>query len=398
MKELQSIVDAAAEAERTGVQTLLATVVQVEGSTYRRPGAHLLVTEDGRFAGSISGGCLERDLVERARTLTRDGAPALVTYNTTDDDLIVGFGAGCRGVVRILVERPAHDGRPDPVAFIRECLRRRRTGVLATLYQADGPVGVTCGERIALFEEGDAVGDICNAELRPRVAADARDALALGRSTTKAYSLASGAVRVFFDVIRPPVSLVICGAGRDAVPVVRMARELGWRVTVVDWRPALATRESVPMAHDIVLTPAEGLSERVRLERCDAVLVMTHNYLQDRALLAQLLPSPVPYIGVLGPGARTQELLLELQSQRVAWTDAQLARLHAPVGLDIGAEEPETIALAILAEIQAVLAGRSGGSLRHRAGPIHLETEPQRAVKGTAPWAETQTARDPSRR
>ena len=150
MKELQSIVDAAAEAERNGVQTLLATVVQVEGSTYRRPGAHLLVTGDGRFAGSISGGCLERDLVERARSLTPDGAPALVIYNTTDDDLIFGFGAGCRGVVRILVERPGRDGRPDPVAFIRECLRRRRTGVLATAYQAEGPAAVACGAAVVL--------------------------------------------------------------------------------------------------------------------------------------------------------------------------------------------------------------------------------------------------------
>jgi xanthine/CO dehydrogenase XdhC/CoxF family maturation factor len=398
MKELQSIVDAAAEAERTGVPTLLATVVQVEGSTYRRPGAHLLVTEDGRHTGSISGGCLERDLVERARTLTRAGAPALVTYNTADDDLIFGFAAGCRGVIRILVERPGCDGRPDPVAFIRECLRRRRPGVLATVYQVEGPVGVACGERVLLAQDSDFTGDIRNAHLRSRVAGDARDALAIGRSTTTAYALTSGAARVFFDVIRPPVSLVICGAGRDALPVVRLARELGWQVTVVDWRPALATRESVPLAHEIVLSSAEALSERVRLERCDAVLVMTHNALQDRALLAQLLPSPVPYIGVLGPRTRTHELLLEIQGQGVAWTDAQLARLYAPVGLDIGAEEPETIALAILAEIQAVLAGRSGGALRHRAGPIHLESELQPTGKGRAAWAETQTARDPSPR
>jgi len=398
MKELQSILDAAAEAERNGVRTLLATVVQVEGSTYRRPGAHLLVTEDGRYAGSISGGCLERDLVERARSLTRHGAPALVTYNTTDDDLIFGFGAGCRGVVRILVERPGCDGRPDPVAFIRECLHRGRTGVLATVYQAEGPVAVACGERVLLPADGDAEGDVQEADLRSRMVGDARDALALGRSTTKAYSLVSGAARVFFDVIRPPVSLVICGAGRDALPVVRMARDLGWHVTVVDWRPALATRESFPLAHDVVLSSAEALSARVRLERCDAALVMTHNALQDRALLAQLLPSQVPYVGVLGPRARTHELLLELQSQGVMWTDAQLARIHAPVGLDIGAEEPETIALAILAEIQAVLAGRSGGALRHRAGPIHVASGTQLATTERAPWAETQTAGDPSRR
>ena len=202
------------------------------------------------------------------------------------------------------------------------------------------------------------IGDIRNAELRSRVAGDARDALALGRSTTRAYSLTSGAGRVFFDVIRPPVSLVICGAGRDALPVVRMAREFGWHVTVVDWRPALATRESVPLAHDIVLTPAEGLSERVRLERCDAVLVMTHNYLQDRALLAQTPAVPGAVHRRAGPRSSDARAAAGASKRGVPGTDAQLARVHAPVGLDIGAEEPETIALAILAEIQAVLAGR----------------------------------------
>ncbi len=389
MKELQSIVDAAADAERVGAQTILATIVHVEGSTYRRPGAHLLVIEDGRYAGSISGGCLERDLVERARTLTRGDAPALVTYNTTDDDLIAGFGAGCRGVVRILVERPGVDGRPDPVAFIRECLSRRRPGVLATVCQVEGAMGAVCGERIVLPENGDAAGDVRDADLRSRIGGDARDALALGRSTSRAYALDSGRVHVFFDVIRPPVSLVICGAGRDALPVVYLARELGWRVTVADWRSALATREAVPLAHEVVLSASEALSQRVRLEQCDAALVMTHNALQDRALLGQLLSSPLPYIGVLGPRARTHELLLELQSQGATWTDAQLARLHAPVGLDIGAEEPETIALAVLAEIQAVLAGRPGGRLRDKAGPIHSESAPQGAGAGKASWAET---------
>ncbi len=398
MKELQRIVEAAAEAARAGAQTILATVVHVEGSAYRRPGAHLLVTEDGRYAGSISGGCLERDLAERARTLARGGVPAVVTYNTTDDDLIAGFGAGCRGVVRILVERPGRDGRPDPVAFIRECLSCRRSGVLATVYEVEGAPGAVCGERILLPEEGDALGDIRDADLRSRVGEDARDALALGRSIGKAYSLVSGTVRVFFDVIRRPVSLVICGAGRDALPVVRLARELGWRVAVVDWRSALATPEAVPLAHEVVLAASEALSQRVRLDQCDAALVMTHNALQDRALLGQLLSSPVPYIGALGPRARTHELLLELQSRGATWTDAQLARLHAPVGLDIGAEEPETIALAVLAEIQAVLAGRPGGRLRDKTGPIHSEPAPQRAGAGKASWAETQTASDPSRR
>lgn len=178
----------------------------------------------------------------------------------------------------------------------------------------------------------------------------------------------------------------------------RLARELGWRVTVVDWRPALATRESVPLAHEIVLSSGEALSQHVRLERYDAALAMTHNASQDRALLGQFLSSPVPYVGVLGPRVRTHELLLDLQGQGAVWTDAQMARLHAPVGLDIGAEEPEIIALAVLAEIQAVLAGRPGGPLRDKAGPIHSQSEPPSSKRGGRPWAETQTADDPLQR
>jgi len=390
MKELQSIVEATAEAEERGMETLLATVVQVEGSAYRRPGAHLLVTEEGPRAGSISGGCLERDLFERARVLARAGLPALVTYNTSDDDIIFGTGAGCRGVVRILVERPGCDGRPDPVAFIKECLARRCRGILATVCQADGAVAAACGDRLLLHQGGDATDDIRDADLRSQIARDAEDALTLSRSATKTYSLASGRVDVFFDVIRPPASLVVCGAGRDAFPLVRLARELGWHVVVVDWRPALATRDRFPWAHEVVLAAPEALPKRVRLDGDAAALVMTHNYLQDRALLAQLLPSPVRYIGMLGPRDRTHELLLELQGEGMPWDDAQAARVYAPVGLDIGAEEPEAIALAILAEIQAVLADRPGGSLRHRAGPIHLEIKPEEPT-GEGPWVETQS-------
>jgi len=174
-------------------------------------------------------------------------------------------------------------------------------------------------------------------------------------------------------VIRPPPRLLVFGAGPDAVPVVRIASELGWDVIVVDWRPAYARRESFPEASDVLLCEAERVGERVEVDETSAALVMTHHYLHDRSLLRFLLPSPIRFIGILGPRRRTESLLGELREEGASFTPQQLERLHGPAGLDIGAESPEQIALALIAEIQAVLAGRTGGWLCERKGPIHDE-------------------------
>jgi xanthine/CO dehydrogenase XdhC/CoxF family maturation factor len=393
MRELQGIVEAAEEAERGGKTAILATVVQVEGSAYRRPGAHMLITEDGWRAGSISGGCLESDLLERARALTEAGQPALVTYNTTDaGDVLLGVGLGCRGVIRVLVERLAPGRTPDPMAFLRSCLRDRRTGILATVFRLEGPVSTRVGARLLLHHDGRVSGDIQDAELTALVEEDARKALAGERSMSGAYSLQSGAAEVFLEAIRPPIPLVVFGAGHDAVPIVRLAKELGWHVTVVDGRSAYATSARFPSADSVVLSLPETMRDRVPLDKEAAALVMTHNYLQDRKLLEALLPSPVRYIGVLGPKSRTDEILSDLRSEGVAWTEEQLARLYAPVGLDIGTEGPEGIALAILAEIQAVRSNRFGGCLRQRTGPIHVGSGSEEPANGQRAWTGAKAA------
>jgi xanthine dehydrogenase accessory factor len=384
MRELSAILEAIQESQRAGQTAILATVVQVEGSAYRRPGARMLLIEDGWRAGSVSGGCLESDLLERAGPLTASGEPSLLTYDTTEEsDGILGSGVGCRGVVRILLERLAPGRAPDPIAFLRECLQRRQAGVLATVFSCDGAVSARVGARLLLRGDGRVTADIADAELAARVEQDARTVLRSGRSAVRQYALRAGTAAVFLEAIRPLLPLLICGAGHDALPMARLAKELGWYVTVVDARPAYATRERFPDADAVVTCPPEALPTRVRLDRETVTLVMTHSYLQDQRLLEVLLPSPVRYLGILGPRSRAQRLLADLRGQGLAWTDKQLERVYAPVGLDIGADGPEEIALAVLAEIQAVLAGRSGGSLRQRAGTIHGAEGAEQAMPGT---------------
>jgi xanthine/CO dehydrogenase XdhC/CoxF family maturation factor len=281
---------------------------------------------------------------------------------------------GCRGTVRILVERLTPGRTPDPVAFLRECLQGRGPGVLATVFRLQGSIGAKVGARLLLHHDGRVTCDVRDAGLAALVEEDARRAVETGRSGPRTYPFPSGAAEVFLEVVGPPTPLVIFGAGHDAAPIVRLAKELGWRVTVVDGRPAYATPGRFPSADEVVVSLPEAIPGRVRLDGDTAALVMTHNYLQDRKLLEILLPSPVRYLGVLGARSRTEQLLADLMGEGMTWPEEQLARLYAPVGLDIGAEGPEGIAIAVLAEIQAVLAGRSGGFLRRRTGSIHLES------------------------
>jgi xanthine/CO dehydrogenase XdhC/CoxF family maturation factor len=374
MNELRAILEAIEESRRTGKPAILATVVQVEGSAYRRPGARMLMTEAGWRAGSVSGGCLESDLLERAWELTASGQAALVTYDTTDEnDDVLGVGVGCRGVVRILLERLAPGRQPDPMGFLEDCLRRRQAGALVTIFSRDGAVRTAVGARLLVHADGRVTGDIQDAELAALAEQDARSALESGRPAAKVYPLRAGTAAAFIEAVRPPIPLVIFGAGQDATPMVRLAKELGWHVTVVDARAAFATRERFALADEVVACAPEAIRQRIRLEAETVALVMTHSYLQDQRLLGVLLPSPVRYLGILGPKSRTRRLLSDLTAQGAAWTDEEMARVYAPVGLDIGADGPEEIALAVLAEIRAVLAGRAGGSLRQRAGTIHGE-------------------------
>jgi xanthine/CO dehydrogenase XdhC/CoxF family maturation factor len=219
--------------------------------------------------------------------------------------------------------------------------------------------------------DGTVKSDIEDTALLAQIREDAQKALDNNRSTVKVYPLPLGKAEVFIEVIQPPVPLMIFGAGHDAVPLVRLAQELGWYVTVVDSRQADATRERFPSADEVILSRPESIGDRIGLDNRTVAVVMTHNYLHDLEILKTLLLSPVRYLGILGPKSRTGKLLQDLQEQGITPTENQLQHLYSPVGLDIGADTPEEIALSIVAEIQGVLANHSGGSLRNKLGPIH---------------------------
>ena len=364
MKELQDII-AIWEQLQESQTAALATLVKVVGSTYRRPGARMLIAPDTQV-GSLSGGCLESDVLERAQSVIENGCPVLVEYDTTaDDDLIWGLGLGCQGVATVLIERPGDE--PNALSVIARCLSQRQPGALATVFQGEG-TNVKVGDRLLWFPDGE-VNQIQNTQLAQCVRQDLQ--AAMGKtSTVQTYRLTEGMAEVFLEVIEPPTALVIFGVGFDAVPLVRFAKELGWHVTVVDPKARPATVERFSAADCVVLGFSE--SKQITFDEHTVAVIMTHNYLYDLELLPLLLPLSLTYLGILGPKQRTARLLAELQ-EGFHFNSAQ--HLYSPVGLDIGADNPEEIALAIAAEIQAVLQKRPGGFLKERNGSIHSRSE-----------------------
>jgi xanthine dehydrogenase accessory factor len=338
VSEIDAILEAAAERRARGERLALATVVSVRGSSYRRPGARLLVPEEGTPIGLISGGCLEEEAARLAREALALDAPMLVTIDhSAEGDELWGMGLGCRGVIDLLAEPPAM------AAETLEALAAARTEGRAT-YLLTG----LDGERRQLTAtEADALGE------------RAALAVAHGRPTVIGEAV--------LDPILPPLHLVVCGAGPDAAPVAAAALRQGWRVDVADPRRSFMRPDRFPGARLLDVEPAEA-AEASGAGEWTAVVVMSHDYMRDAAFVGGFLGRGVTYLGILGPRDRTDRLLAELPSPASA-TD--MAALHAPAGLDIGADGAEQVATAIVAEILSVLHGRSGGRLRDRPGPIH---------------------------
>jgi len=344
MREIGDLI-AAWRALPANSEAVLATVVATSGSTYRRAGARMLLSRDSWLAGSISGGCLEGDVVRTAWERTENGS-ALVTYDATaDEDIVWGFGLGCNGVVQVLLERLPGDG--GPIKFLAECHDSRRPGVLATVV-SEGP---------SLGSHYEFAGDFGSS------------AVALHASALSAKNEIAqvGNEVLLFESVVPPHALTIFGAGHDAVPLVLAAKGLGWHVTVVDWRPAYARADRFPSVDSLVLSRPEATGS-LALEPGSAAVVMTHNYLSDLEILRHLLPGAPTYVGLLGPRRRTDRLLSELGPDVSSF---DLTKLRAPIGLDIGADEPDEIALAIIAEIQAFFTGRAAKPLHGFSEPLH---------------------------
>jgi xanthine dehydrogenase accessory factor len=372
MRELRAIVEAFRQAQLDDKATALATVVAIKGSAYRQPGARMLITDEGRTTGTISGGCLERDVILRAQRAIECREATVATYDSTDErEIDFGVGLGCGGVIQILIEPLPRKHQPSHLLSLEGLLRERDAGVLATVWYASSSGLASVGSRLLIGSGGERWNDIGDPRLAALIAEDARELLGGRRSSGRTYQLPAGRAEALLEVLQPPVPLVVFGGGYDAVPLVQLACELGWHVTVVDGRPNAASRTRFPRANEVLLCRPEEACDQVPLVSDTIAVVMTHNYRADLQLLELLLPSPVRYVGLLGPKKRSQRLLRELEDAGMNLTLAQRRKLHAPVGLDIGADTSDEIALAIVAEIKAVLSGRAGGLLRERRTPIH---------------------------
>lgn len=371
MKELQNILQAYETLREKPVRLALATVMKVRGSTYRRPGARMLMSEDGTTVGSISGGCLETDVLEKAKQQVMSGDPQMVVYDMVAEDDVWGLNQGCNGVIYLLLEPIGNTKDSRLFRFIRRCFEEQKVGVIATVFRVDGEFKALVGTRVMMFEDGSVSENIRHPILSAALLEDCTEVLTEKQSKVKEYRFLEGVVEAFIELITPPLPLVIFGAGSDTVPLARFATELGWHVTIVDHRPAQLTTERFPGVNALIQARPEEIAEKVTLRPNSVAVIMTHNFSHDLQLLKSVLPLSVRYVGLLGPKKRAELLFQKMHESGFAPTKEQLARFHNPAGIDIGAESPEEIALAILAEIQAVLAKREAGFLKNYRGPIH---------------------------
>lgn len=367
MSELQDVLRAIEDGAARGEPMALATIVGIRGSTYRREGARLLVPASGVPVGTISGGCLEGEVCTVATDVMAEGAARLLHFDlTADDEAVWGWGLGCNGVIDVFIE-PA-ERAVQMAGALRRAIDEQRELVATTVVEAPPASATQPGARMLVSPDGSTEGRLGDGALDAAARDAALRALRDERSAT--LEIASG-VRAFVEVLVPPIRLLVCGAGHDAVPLVRFAAGLGWRVEVVDDRAAFLTHDRYPEATGFVNTDPADAATAASVDGRTYAVVMSHNFLRDKDYLRSLLGSPAPYIGMLGPRERFELLLAELEREGFTPAPGDLSVVHSPAGLDLGSEGPEEIAWAIAGEILATRGGRPGGFLKDRPGPIH---------------------------
>jgi xanthine dehydrogenase accessory factor len=335
------------ERERAAGRPLaLGVLVHTDGSTYRKPGALILIAADGEYVGLISGGCLEGDLREHARAVITSGAAREVRYDMRDtDELLWGLGLGCEGAMRILLLQSGPANGWEPLAHLAASYATHTptaVGIVVESSSAELPAG-----SVAVPAQASHIANMPPSLSTPAVQA----ALARTAQSGQSQWLEEASWRMFVVPLALPPRIVLLGAGPDAAPVVDFAARLDWKVTLTDHRPAYAVAEHFPAAERVVLARPEEVPAALELDSFGAAVVMSHHLPSDLAYLKVLAASAIPYVGLLGPAVRRERLLAELGSDARSLNQ----RLHAPVGLPLGGRTPESIALAIVAQLHAFL-------------------------------------------
>ncbi|WP_031435001.1 XdhC family protein [Methylomarinum vadi] len=356
------LIDAYRRLQQRPETLVLASIIETSGSTYQKAGARMLISRKGEMTGLLGGGCFERDLVEQAQSVFDSGVAKTVFYDMrAPEDMIWGLGLGCNGAVRVLLQLLQAERDFSPLNVFADVAEADESGVLVTCYESSHPK-YTAEENLFLPASALTTPTSSDFGTEPLMAT-AKQVFLQQQPRAAEHSIEGRPVKAFYDFIGPPCRLLVLGAGADALPLVQTAASLGWRVTVADYRPGHIDSARFPQAEKLLLLAPEELNEKLALNRFDALVLMTHNFDYDRRYLQRLANNNIPFIGLLGPAQRRDMLLQSLGNTAERIRES----VFGPIGLDIGAQTPEEIALSIMAGIHAVLNGRGGGHLDSRS-------------------------------
>ena len=339
-----------------GKRVALATVVSLVGSAPRGAGATLVVSDAGDIAGSVSNGCVEPDVVEQAQRVIRTGKPRLLTYGVSEEQNYERIGLSCGGEIRVFLERVT---RTPELEALEQAHRAGRPAVRATVIASPGGAAPALGESLTLVDGGEPSGALVAS---PSIAARARELLggaspATDSSAADGATEPEGALEIFYQPLTPPRSLIIVGAGHISIPLAALAKVLGYHVTVVDPREAFNTRERLPAADELILEWPDEAMERLTINAATAVAILTHDDKFDVPSLTVALRKGAGYVGMVGSRGTRAKRDEALRANGIG--EELVARIHGPIGIDIGARTPDEIALAILAQIVATARGKA---------------------------------------
>jgi xanthine dehydrogenase accessory factor len=358
MSELANIVTTWGNAIASKEDVAMATVIRIEGSSYRKPGARMLITRDGTRVGTISGGCLETEVAQRIWWLTENGA-CIRRYSTSGEEGAEdGYGLGCGGAIHLLLERHCEDSAILDV--LKGILRERHGGGLVLVTRSTHP-HISIGT--VVLGAGDEIG--CHSGRLPEFERGLKSTLAAAlcvkQSINSTIRHESFEIDVFCQYIPPPIGIVVFGSGDDVCPLAVIGHTLGWRVTVAAVKTPARPKERFPQIDSMVVLASDiPVAEQIHLGPFDAAVLMTHSYEADYRLIRELLLMKPPYLGVRGPRRRTLQILADSGIEETTLNDNLTSSgLHSPVGLPLGGDGPDAIALSIAAEIQAVFHHRN---------------------------------------
>jgi xanthine dehydrogenase accessory factor len=369
MKEIRAIIDAYHQIDFSKNKVALATVIRVEGSSYRRTGARMLVVDSGEWIGGISGGCLENDALKKAKFAIGQNKTSIITYDTTDDDPFqIGVGLGCNGIIDVLLTPIDNKNTDNQIFNLEKCINRRVPSMLVTVLKVKNKnAKVSVGESFLVDEYTDFQELFSLKSDIEQLNNDLQNCQSLKHSTIKKYDTEAGEIELFLEVIVPATHLIIYGGNYDIYALTKLAKEIGWKVSVV-CNPLKINKVLFGMADGVI---DKNDVDDITIDDYTVAVSMAHDYETDFRNMCKLLKTSILFIGMLGPKKRTDKMFFKLSEEGNPVSETDLARIASPVGLDIGATTPEEIAISIIAEIKTFFSGRDGRRLKFRDGTIY---------------------------